>query len=108
MLSRFHVRASSLLGKRARLFSEKARAMSTFYRRTHEWIKMENEGTCTVGVTDYAQKALGEVVFVELPSEGDVVSVGEPFASVESVKAASDVYGPVSGVVEATNPDLSA
>ena len=75
------------------------------YTREHEWVLIE--GTqATVGVTDYAQHELGEVVFVELPKAGDSVTKDEPFGVVESVKAASDVYAPVSGEVTEANDDL--
>jgi glycine cleavage system H protein len=75
------------------------------YTREHEWVLIE--GTqATVGVTDYAQHELGEVVFVELPKVGDSVTKDEPFGVVESVKAASDVYAPVSGEVTEANDDL--
>ena len=62
------------------------------YTKSHEWIKMQEDGTALVGLSDYAQDALGDLVFVNLPEAGDEVSAGEPFADVESVKAVSDVY----------------
>jgi glycine cleavage system H protein len=75
------------------------------YTREHEWVLIEGN-RATVGVTDFAQHELGEVVFVELPKVGDPVTKDEPFGVVESVKAASDVYAPVSGEVTETNDDL--
>lgn len=75
------------------------------YARTHEWVK-EEDGTFTVGLTDFAQNALGDIVFVNLPQEGDPVTAGEAFGDVESVKAVSDVVSPVTGVVKAVNEDL--
>ena len=75
------------------------------YTKEDEWLKVEDdEGT--VGVTDYAQDALSDIVYVELPDVGDVVAAGETFGVVESVKAASDLYSPVSGEVTAVNEDL--
>ena len=62
------------------------------YTKHHEWIKMQEAGTALVGLSDYAQDALGDLVFVNLPEAGDEVAAGEPFADVESVKAVSDVY----------------
>ncbi|MBO7698129.1 MAG: glycine cleavage system protein GcvH [Erysipelotrichaceae bacterium] len=72
------------------------------YTKTHEWVK-EEDGLCVVGLTDFAQDALGDIVFVNLPSVGDEVKAGEMFADVESVKAVSDVFSPVSGVVAEVN-----
>ena len=76
------------------------------YTKSHEWIKMQEDGTALVGLSDYAQDALGDLVFVSLPEAGDEVSAGEPFADVESVKAVSDVYSPLTGVVDAINDNL--
>ena len=76
------------------------------YTKSHEWIKMQEDGTALVGLSDYAQDALGDLVFVNLPEAGDEVSAGEPFADVESVKAVSDVYSPLTGVVDAINDNL--
>lgn len=76
------------------------------YTKSHEWIKMQEDGTALVGLSDYAQAALGDLVFVNLPEAGDEVSAGEPFADVESVKAVSDVYSPLTGVVDAINDNL--
>ena len=69
------------------------------YTKTHEWIKEEN-GVVTVGLSDFAQQELGDLVFVNLPQVGDTVTAGEAFADVESVKAVSDVYSPVTGTVQ--------
>jgi glycine cleavage system H protein len=77
------------------------------YAETHEWARQE-EGLIVVGVSDYAQSQLGDVVFVELPAVGSQVIAVKPFGVVESVKTASDVYSPVSGQVVATNQALSA
>ena len=76
------------------------------YAKSHEWAKLEDDGTVTVGITDHAQSELGDVVYVELPEVGVVFSAGEEAGVVESVKAASDVYAPVSGEVVAVNPAL--
>jgi len=78
------------------------------YTASHEWIRSEPDGTLTVGVTDHAQAALGDLVFLELPKPGRKVKAGEAVAVVESVKAASDVYAPVSGEVVAANDAISA
>src|SRR3569833_1606412 len=71
------------------------------YTQSHEWVRRESDGTVTVGITDHAQDLLGDMVFVELPEVGRLVLVGLECAVVESVKAASDVYSPVAGVVVA-------
>jgi glycine cleavage system H protein len=75
------------------------------YLETHEWARRTN-GTARVGITDFAQDELGDVVFVELPSAGDRVEAGEEFGVVESIKAVSDLYAPVSGTVSAVNEEL--
>jgi len=76
------------------------------YTKEHEWISVD--GTAgTVGITDYAQSSLGDIVFVELPKVGDVLEAGKIFGSVESVKAVSDLYSPVSGTVTAVNAALN-
>jgi glycine cleavage system H protein len=75
------------------------------YTKEHEWISVEGT-TGTVGITDYAQSSLGDIVFVELPKVGDVLEAGKTFGSVESVKAVSDLYSPVSGTVTAINEEL--
>ncbi|MBQ7247096.1 MAG: glycine cleavage system protein GcvH [Lachnospiraceae bacterium] len=77
------------------------------YTGTHEWVKFEDEKTAYVGITDYAQDALGDLVFVNLPGEGDEVASGEAFADVESVKAVSDVNSPVTGTVAEVNEELA-
>ena len=69
------------------------------YAKSHEWVQDMGDGSFRIGLTDYAQKELGDLVFVNLPQEGDEVEVGSAFGDVESVKAVSDVYSPVSGVV---------
>ncbi len=76
------------------------------YTKEHEWIRIEN-GIGTVGITDYAQHELGDVVFVELPKAGAKLSAGQPFGTVESVKAVSEIYSPVSGEVLETNTSLA-
>ncbi|OQX35033.1 MAG: glycine cleavage system protein H [Oceanospirillales bacterium LUC14_002_19_P2] len=76
------------------------------YVSSHEWIRMEEDGTVTIGVTDHAQASLGDVVFVELPEVGSTVSAGDESGVVESVKAASDLYAPLSGEVVAINEAL--
>jgi glycine cleavage system H protein len=76
------------------------------YTKTHEWLRTLADGTIEVGITDHAQHALGDLVFVEVPEAGRAVKAGEPCAVVESVKAASDVYSPVTGEVVAGNSAL--
>jgi glycine cleavage system H protein len=78
------------------------------YTKTHEWLRKLPDGSIEIGITDHAQHALGDLVFVEVPEAGRTVKAGEPCAVVESVKAASDVYSPVTGEVLAGNPKLSA
>jgi glycine cleavage system H protein len=73
------------------------------YTKSHEWLRQEADGTVTIGITDHAQEALGDIVFLELPEPGRTVKAGEECAVVESVKAASDIYAPVSGEVVARN-----
>jgi glycine cleavage system H protein len=73
------------------------------YAKSHEWAKLEADGSVTIGITDHAQKALGDIVFLELPEVGRTLTAGEECAVVESVKAASDIYAPVSGAVIAIN-----
>ena len=75
------------------------------YVKSHEWIRMEGD-TAVIGISDYAQDALGDLVFVNLPEAGDSVTLGEAFGDVESVKAVSDVYSPLTGVVDAINDNL--
>ena len=76
------------------------------YSRSHEWGEEVDETTVRVGLTDFAQHELGDLVFVNLPEVGDTVTVKEAFADVESVKAVSDVYSPVTGVISAVNEDI--
>ncbi len=76
------------------------------YTSSHEWIRAEEEGTVTVGITDHAQESLGDLVFVDPPAEGDSLDVGTACAVVESVKAASDIYAPISGEVVEVNERL--
>ena len=73
---------------------------------SHEWARLEEDGMVTIGISDHAQNALGDVVFVELPEEGQQIAAGEEAGVVESVKAASDIYAPVGGVVVAVNSTL--
>ena len=75
------------------------------YSEDHEWIKVDGN-TATIGITDFAQSELGDIVFVELPEEGDDISTGDSFGSVESVKTVSELYAPVSGKVVAVNEEL--
>ena len=75
------------------------------YSKSHEWVK-EEDGVCVIGISDFAQDALGDVVFVNLPEVGDEVTAGEAFGDVESVKAVSDLVSPVSGTVCAVNEEL--
>lgn len=76
------------------------------YASTHEWVREEDDGTVTVGISDHAQDSLGDLVFVETPEIGRTVEAGEAVAVVESVKAASDVYAPVPGAIIDTNSQL--
>jgi glycine cleavage system H protein len=76
------------------------------YARSHEWARLEEDGTVTVGITDHAQEALGDVVFVEQPEEGNILAAGDDAGIVESVKAASDVYAPIGGEVLTINRQL--
>lgn len=77
------------------------------YRESHEWVRQEDDGTVTVGITEHAQGLLGDMVFVDLPEIGREVTVGDDCAVAESVKAASDIYAPVSGEIIAVNEALS-
>ena len=78
------------------------------YTESPEWVSIEDNGNARVGISDHAQEALGDLVFVELPVVGDDISQGDPCAVVESVKAASDIYAPVSGQVVAVNEELES
>ena len=77
------------------------------YTDSHEWLRSESDGTVTIGITDHAQAALGDLVYVELPKSGRTVAAGEACAVVESVKAASDVYAPIGGEIVAGNESLA-
>jgi glycine cleavage system H protein len=77
-----------------------------YYAKTHEWVRREEDGTVTVGITEHAQDALGDVVYVETPEVGDSIAAGDQAGVVESVKAASDIYAPLTGEVVATNEGL--
>jgi glycine cleavage system H protein len=78
------------------------------YTASHEWARLEADGTVSVGITDHAQAQLGDIVFVEPPKVGRKLAAGESVGVVESVKAASDIYAPIAGEVVATNDDLGA
>lgn len=73
------------------------------YLRSHEWVRLEEDGTVTIGITDHAQEALGDVVFVELPESGAVLAAGDEAGAVESVKAASEIYAPLTGEIVDVN-----
>ena len=77
------------------------------YTESHEWVRREDDGTVTVGITDHAQEELGDLVFIELPAPGRKLAAGEACAVVESVKAASDIYAPVAGEVVSANQAVS-
>lgn len=77
------------------------------YTESHEWVRAEADGTVTVGITEYAQDALGDIVYVELPKVGNTYTAGDDAAVVESVKAASDIYAPVSGEVVDVNQSVA-
>lgn len=77
------------------------------FLKSHEWVRVEDDGTVTIGISDHAQGLLGDLVYVELPNVGDHVEAGSACAVVESVKAASDIYAPVTGTIEAVNEVLN-
>lgn len=77
------------------------------YTKSHEWVEMLLDGKARIGITDYAQETLGNLVYAELPQEGDVFAIGDNLAVVESVKASSDVYAPIAGTVAAVNEALA-
>lgn len=77
------------------------------YTESHEWIRLESDGSVTVGITDHAQEALGDIVFLELPDAGKTVAAGDAIAVIESVKAASDIYAPISGEIVEANTELA-
>ncbi len=79
-----------------------------YYTNSHEWIRSEGEGVFTVGITEHAQELLGDMVFLDLPEEGDAVATGDDCAVAESVKAASDIYAPITGEIVGINEDLEA
>ncbi|MGB9359542.1 MAG: glycine cleavage system protein GcvH [Acidimicrobiia bacterium] len=76
------------------------------YSENHEWVRLQSDGSITVGISDYAQEALGDVVYVDLPETGRLVAAGEVFAEVESTKSVNDVYAPVAGRITAVNEAL--
>ncbi len=78
------------------------------YSKSHEWARLESDGTVTVGITDYAQNSLGDITYVQVPKVGANLKAGETFGVVESVKAASDLYAPIAGTVTAVNPALES
>lgn len=78
------------------------------YTKDHEWIKLHDDGTATIGITDYAQESLGDITFVEFPEVGAMLEIGDTFGVVESVKAASDLYMPVSGEVVEINEEVDS
>jgi glycine cleavage system H protein len=78
------------------------------YAKSHEWLKVESDGTATIGITDYAQNSLGDITYVQVPKVGATLKAGEAFGVVESVKAASDLYAPVGGTVVAVNTALES
>tara|TARA_R100001163_G_C5037102_1_gene176045 strand:+ start:415 stop:804 length:390 start_codon:yes stop_codon:yes gene_type:complete len=77
-----------------------------YYTSSHEWLKLDDDGIATVGISDFAQSELGDVVYVELPEEGSLVNARDEISVVESVKTASDIYSPVSGEIVAVNEEL--
>ena len=77
------------------------------YAKSHEWVKTESDGTVTIGITHFAQEALGDITYVQAPKVGAALKAGETFGVVESVKAASDLYAPIGGTVIAVNPVLA-
>lgn len=77
------------------------------YTKSHEWARLDADGLVTVGITDHAQEALGDIVFLELPEAGRTVAAGDEVAVVESVKAASDIYAPIAGEIVASNDDAA-
>lgn len=78
------------------------------YAKSHEWLRVESDGTATIGITDYAQNSLGDITYVQVPKVGATLKAGETFGVVESVKAASDLYAPVGGSVVAVNSVLES
>ena len=80
--------------------------MALLFAKSHEWLNKLDDNTATIGISDYAQNELGGLVFVNLPEPGDEITMGETFADVESVKAVSDIYSPVTGTVAEINEEL--
>jgi len=78
------------------------------YAKSHEWLKLESDGTVTIGISDYAQNSLGDITYVQVPKVGASLKAGETFGVVESVKAASDLYAPIGGTVVAVNGALES
>lgn len=78
------------------------------YAKSHEWVRLNGDGTASIGITDYAQNSLGDITYVQLPKVGATLTAGQTFGVVESVKAASDLYAPISGTVTAVNAALDA
>lgn len=76
------------------------------YTKSHEWVYLSEDGIATIGITDYAQESLGDITYVEMPLDDAVFARGEVFGVIESVKAASDLYAPLSGTVVEVNPDI--
>jgi glycine cleavage system H protein len=81
--------------------------VARYYTRTHEWVTVDDDGIATVGITDFAQEQLGDVVFVELPPKGKLLEAGDGFGTIESVKSASDLVSPVAGTVVEVNETLA-
>jgi glycine cleavage system H protein len=77
------------------------------YTEDHEWVRMESDGTVTIGITDHAQDALGDIVFVQLPDEGTAVRAGDSLGEIESTKSVSEIYAPIAGTVVAKNGSLT-
>lgn len=78
------------------------------YAKSHEWVRLESDGTAVIGISDYAQNSLGDITYVQLPKVGAALNAGETFGVIESVKAASDVYAPIGGTVLAVNEKLNS
>ena len=83
-----------------------AKKENVLFTKSHEWVEVIDENTIRIGLTDYAQESLGDLVFINLPEEGDEVTVEEAFGDVESVKAVSDIFSPVTGIVSSINEEL--
>ncbi|MCK9478384.1 MAG: glycine cleavage system protein GcvH [Firmicutes bacterium] len=82
--------------------------MSIKFTKTHEWVKFTDDNTAYIGITDYAQSELGDVVYIRLPEAGETLTTGQPFTDIESVKAVSEIFSPVDGVVSESNELLDA